>query len=91
MKPVEFEYQIDVAAKNQPEYMPLPFLAFENDPRGEIISCWEFVSEEEKQEFIRTGKLYLSMWVFTNPETGERNPITPSMITPFIEDLVKFQ
>lgn len=87
MRPVEFEYQSGIAAADQPEYLPLPFLAFDDDPQGVVISCWEFTSEEERQEFIKTGRLYLSLFMFRD-KNGSLNPITPSMITPFIQDLI---
>jgi len=42
MKPIEFQEQNVVYAKDQPEYLPLPGLKNE---LGDLITCWELSDE----------------------------------------------
>lgn len=72
MKPVEFQEQNIVFAKDQPEYLPLP--AFKNDsPQGEVISCWK-LSFRERLRILFTGKLWVCLMMFGKP-------LTPSFFT----------
>lgn len=72
MKPIEFEGQNAVYAKDQPEYIPLPVCKLDGK-EGEVISCWE-LTEEEKAEVARTGRLWLSVWTF-------RQALQPLLLT----------
>ena len=72
MKPIEFEEQNTVFAKDQPEYLPLP--AFRDDsPEGDVISCWQ-LSFRERFRILFTGKLWVSLRMFGKP-------LTPSFFT----------
>lgn len=68
MKPIEFEEQNFVFAKDQPQYQPLPVHVDRTKAECPVTSCWE-LSDDEKAEIIRTGKIYLNMWTFGNPLT----------------------
>lgn len=70
MKPIEFEGVNVVYGKDQPEYQPLPANRASN---GTIITCWE-LSPEEKEEILKTGKLWFSQLTFNKP----MQPILPS-------------
>lgn len=63
MKPVEFEEQNVIFAKDQPQYTPLP--AYRQDD-GIVITCWE-LSEEEKKQVAETGRIWLGISTFNNP------------------------
>jgi len=80
MKAVEFEYQSDIIEKDSEVYLPLPLLRFDNDPHGTIITCWE-MSEEERDEFLKTGRLYVSLLTFNKP-------ISPMSLSVRIEDFI---
>ena len=65
MKPIEFEGQNVVFAKDQPEYNPLP--AFRNNsPEGEVVTKWE-LSEEDLEAINETGCIWLQQMTFNNP------------------------
>lgn len=67
MKPVEFEEQNVVFAKDQPEYQPLP--AFRNNSEyGEVVSCWK-LSFAERLRILFTGKMWVSLMTFNKPLT----------------------
>lgn len=72
MKPIEFEGQTDVYAKDQPEYQPLPVLKLEGS-KGEVIACWK-MSFWERVKVLFTGKVWVSLLSFNKP-------LTPSYIT----------
>ena len=55
MKPVEFEHQNIVFAKDQPEYQPLPALRIDS-PEGEVISCWK-MSFKERMKVLFFGRV----------------------------------
>lgn len=78
MKPIQFPEQTSVAAKDQPEYMPLP-VAVKPGPHGEVVSCWR-LSFSERVILLFSGRVWLSLWMFRN-EQGGINPITPSRLT----------
>jgi thioredoxin-related protein len=63
MKPIEFEEQNVIYAKDQPEYNPLPACKTEN---GDIATCWE-LTKEEIEEIQNTGKLWIMVKTFNNP------------------------
>lgn len=63
MKPVEFEGQNVVYAKDQPEYNPLPA---HRDSDGTVTTCWE-LTPEELEEVYKTGKIWLSQMTFNRP------------------------
>lgn len=62
MKPIEFEQQTVILAKDQPEYQPLP-VHIGSSSEGEIISCWE-LSDEDIAQLTKTRKLWLSQLTF---------------------------
>lgn len=70
MKPVEFEGQNTVFAKDQPQYLPLP-AHFDAD--GWVTSCWG-LSDEEVAKIISTKKLWMTSLTF-------KQPLQPFMIT----------
>ena len=63
MTPVEFPQQNVVLGKNQPEYLPLPAFF---DQEGTMVTAWE-MTEEERNEFLRTGRIYLTQLTFGKP------------------------
>lgn len=63
MKPVEFEGQNVVYAKDQPEYNPLPAY---KDTDGTVTTCWE-LTPEELEEVKKSGKIWLSQMTFNRP------------------------
>lgn len=63
MKPIEFNEQNTIFAKDQPEYLPLP--VFKNE-EGDVISCWE-LSEEEIKQITETRKLWIGVKTFNHP------------------------
>lgn len=67
MKPVEFEHQNIVFAKDQPEYQPLPALKFDS-PEGQVVSCWK-LSFKERLRVLFLGRVWLSMSTFNRPLT----------------------
>jgi len=72
MKPVEFEHQNIVFAKDQPEYQPLPALRIDS-PEGEVISCWK-MSFKERMKVLFFGRVWVSLMSFNKP-------LTPSYIS----------
>ena len=66
MKPIEFEGQNLVFAKDQPEYSPLPAHRDPKDETGTVTSCWE-LSPEEIETIKSTGKIYLQCLTFWHP------------------------
>ena len=67
MKPIEFEHQNVIFAKDQPEYQPLPALKL-NTEQGEVISCWR-MSLKERLKVLFTGKVWVSLTMFNKPLT----------------------
>jgi hypothetical protein len=63
MKPINFKEQNVVYAKDQPEYMPLPALVFQD---GEVMTCWK-LSWKELLKVVFTRKIYLSVQTFRRP------------------------
>ncbi len=62
MKPVEFPWQNETLAKNQPPYKPLP-VYIGPAPNSVMISCWRF-SLWERIKVLWTGKLWLAQYTF---------------------------
>jgi len=72
MNPVEFKEQNDVlkAPPNMEGCGELPICRVADSKDNPIvISCWD-LSEEEIQEIVKTGKLYLWVWGRTQPPVG---------------------
>lgn len=69
MKPIKFKHQNVTYAENQPEYLPLPALKFED---GTVISCWK-MSLSDRIRVLFSGKVWLSLSSFNTP-------LTPSML-----------
>lgn len=78
MKPINFKEQNVVYAKDQPEYMPLPALKFED---GTVVSCWK-LSWRELLKIIFTRKIWLGILTFNKP-------LQPTFITVNKSDLLK--
>lgn len=78
MKPINFKEQNVVYAKDQPEYMPLPALKFED---GTVVSCWK-LSWREILKIIFTRKIWLGILTFNKP-------LQPTFITVNKSDLLK--
>lgn len=74
MRPIEFEEQNCIYAKDQPEYLPLPAHRTED---GQVTSCWE-LDEDEIQQIIRDKKIYLTLLTFGDP----LQPIMISVVNP---------
>lgn len=60
MKPIEFEGQNVIYAKDQPEYNPLPA---HRGPDGTVTSCWEF-NDEDIEHIIKHRKIFISQMTF---------------------------
>lgn len=90
MDPIEFKEQNVVFAKDQPQYRPLPAL-IKDGPEGdiflEVVSCWG-LSFRERIRVLFTGRIWVSLWSFRNPQTGNINPLTPSRLTTVKEEMV---
>ena len=63
MKPIEFEQQNIVYAKDQKEYLPLPS---HKSKSGVVTSCWK-MSFKERLTVLFTGRVYCSLWAFYQP------------------------
>lgn len=63
MKPIEFNEQNVVYAKDQPEYTPLP--GFKNEA-GDLVTCWE-LTEDEIRFIIETKQLWIAVKTFNQP------------------------
>ena len=75
MTPIAFAEQTTVLAKNQREYIPLPFFRDET----QCISCWR-LSWWERLMLLWTGKLWLRQLTF-----GDLlQPQLPQVEHPFI-------
>jgi hypothetical protein len=77
MKPIPFEEQNCVYAKDQPEYLPLPAHKTE---QGEVISCWQ-LSWREFFLFLRTRRIWLRQLTFNMP----LQPQAPTIEFPFVK------
>lgn len=64
-KPIEFPGVNIRIGDGQPEYLPIPAMALQDDV-GTKIYCYEFTSEEI-EEIKKTGRIYLSQWTFNAP------------------------
>lgn len=63
MTPVQFPQANIVLAKDQPEYNPLPAFF---DMQGTMVTAWQ-MDEDERKEFLRTGRIYLTQLTFGKP------------------------
>jgi hypothetical protein len=77
MKPIEFDQQNAVFAKNQPPYLPLPAYIVD-EPEGRVISCWK-LSWRERIKILFGYPLWLSQMAFGKP----LQPQKPSLDNPF--------
>lgn len=66
MKAVEFKEVNIRIAENQEEYQTLPVYAKPNDPTVPVTMCFE-LDEEEREQVIKEGKIWLTMLTFGNP------------------------
>jgi hypothetical protein len=65
MKPVKFPGCNRVLGENQPQYIPLPIIAFD-DEYGTVISCFELTDEEIKI-ICKSKRLYIQCSTFNEP------------------------
>lgn len=72
MKAVEFDEVNLRIAEEQEEYQTLP--AHVNPKEGSITCCFE-LSDEEKAEIAKTGKVWLKVYTFMKP----LQPIYPTV------------
>jgi hypothetical protein len=79
MQPIEFPEANVVLAKDQPDYAPLPVFLDRTDPALPMTACFE-LSEAEKEEIARTGKLYYTQLTFGRAF----QPVRLSTANPFI-------
>jgi hypothetical protein len=63
MKPIEFEGQNGVFAKDQPEYLPLPGHITKE---GVVTSCWK-LSVKERLQILLHGKIWFHTHTFNHP------------------------
>jgi hypothetical protein len=75
MSPVEFPGCNAVYGKEQQDtYRALPaMIVNEEDPKGEVISCWE-LTDEEVEMVVKNRRIYLSQYTFRDA----LQPILPS-------------
>ena len=78
MKPIEFPGCNIVYGANQEGVNPLPCHKAK-DNEGTATFCFE-LTEEEKAEILRTGKLWLQVWTFDRP----LEPLLPLAFEPEI-------
>jgi hypothetical protein len=76
VKPIEFQEQNCVYAKDQPEYLPLPAFKFQD---GLVICCWG-LSWRERVKALLFGRLWLSVMTFNKP----LQPLLPQLTSPFV-------
>lgn len=91
MKPIDFKGRNVIFTEDQPEYLPLPALAFP-DPKGEVISCWS-VSDEELEIITKNRCIYISQLRFSDyNEEGElvHNPLQPLRPMAELDDNIEF-
>jgi hypothetical protein len=69
MKPIEFDGCNMIMAKDQPEYNPMPGLAF-GDDQGTVLYCWK-LTWRERFKLLLTGKLWQYMITFGRPQTPQ--------------------
>lgn len=62
MTPVKFPQQNCTVGENQPKYLPLP--AFFDGKA--MVTAWQ-MDEQERKEFLRTGRIYLTQLTFGQP------------------------
>ena len=77
MKPITFEQQNKVYAKNQPPYLPLPVYE-DNVQGGRVFHCWK-LSFMERLKLLCSGKL----WILVLNFGKKLQPIKPSVQNPF--------
>ena len=75
MKPMGFEEQNAVYAKDQPEYLSLPV---HKTPEGIVVSCWG-LSFIERVRILWRGRLWFELHTFNGPLQPQR----PSVDSPF--------
>lgn len=75
MKPVEFEQQNCIYAKDQPEYLPLPAHKTES---GEVITCWK-LTWRDYMLFLWERRIWLRQLTFNQP----LQPQAPTIESPW--------
>lgn len=88
MKPVEFEHQNIVFAKDQPEYQPLPALRIDS-PQGEVISCWK-MNFKERIKVLFFGRVWVSLMSFNKPLTPSYISVNRKDVYSRPDDLVRW-
>lgn len=84
MKPIPFEGQTTVAAKNQPQYNALP-CHIDKSQEGKVTTCWH-LTRLERIKLLLTGRIWLQMLMFRSD--GQLNPITPVKMSVKRSDLI---
>ncbi len=64
MNPVSFKEQNCIIHESGEHYLPLP--AYCDPYEGEVISCWD-LDEDELEQVLKTGKIWLRMLTFNQP------------------------
>ena len=76
MKPISFDEQNCVFAKDQPEYLPLP--AYRSPNGQEVTACWG-MDWIERFRVLFTGRVYVTLLTFGHP----LQPQIVSLTAPF--------
>lgn len=79
MKAIPFKEQTATAAKDQPEYLPLP-CHISNESDGIVTACWK-MNFRERITALFTGKIWVQLMCF-------HKPITPSKISIFKPEFI---
>lgn len=85
MKAIPFKEQTTVAAKEQPQYNPLP-CHINSSPNGEVTTCWK-LTWPERIKLLCTGKMWMQLLMFRDT-MGNLKPITPSRLSVHKTDLI---
>ena len=65
MKPIEFEWQNKVYAKDQPPFLPLPVYE-DSEQGGRVFHCWG-LSFWERISILFSGKIWVNVLNFGRP------------------------
>ncbi|QDP50429.1 MAG: hypothetical protein Unbinned5350contig1001_44 [Prokaryotic dsDNA virus sp.] len=65
MKPIKFKGENLTIGEGQKEYKQLPAFVDPSQPIVPFSSCW-IMEEEEKEEFLKTGKIWVTQLTFGN-------------------------
>lgn len=77
MKPIKFPEMNFTYAEDQPEYLPLPVLRWDN-PEVSVTSCWQ-LTWKERLRVLFTGRLWFTQMTFG----ASLQPQLPTVEKPF--------